>query len=145
MADYYSNAFLTISATSSPNPTSPFLHTVREEKYGSHPFPITLPESEAKTVLYARLSTIFMSDEKRSHVDHYGPLVSRGWTWQEAALSTRNLHFCRSQLWWECKTHVVPECALDGKVSRRFEQAKTIINAKDDPFAYWTKAVEEYS
>jgi hypothetical protein len=145
MAEYYSNAFLTISATSSGKPTIPFLRNERESMFATHAFPVYGSQGKEETTIYARMSSISRSNRPFSDVRHYGPLTNRAWAWQEAALSTRNLHFCRSQLWWECKTHFVPETMVDGGMEERFGLAKTLRLAEDNPISCWMELVGEYN
>ncbi|KAM7219628.1 Heterokaryon incompatibility protein (HET) domain containing protein [Rhypophila decipiens] len=77
--------------------------------------------------------------------------IHRAWTWQESALSSRTIHFCRSQIWWECKTHFVPENRTEfefgyfGYFDEKFGQAKALALAEGSPFWAWTKILHQYN
>lgn len=40
----------------------------------------------------------------------YWPLLKRGWAFQERILSPRVLHFCDTEMIWECKEYTLCEC-----------------------------------
>jgi hypothetical protein len=46
------------------------------------------------------------------------PLNQRGWVLQERPLSPRILHFCRNEMFWECREHAACE-SLPGGLSPR--------------------------
>lgn len=62
-----------------------------------------------------------------------GPLGRRGWVIQERALSSRTVHFAKSQVAWECRqlvcSEVLPSRFLGGTSLRR---TKAFIASKND-------------
>lgn len=95
MHEYYSNAFLNISAASSTDHSTPFL-TDREPIW--HPFEVNTISQQR---LYAR-----RIPKATIPYDKGGKLFTRAWAYQEAALSPRSVHFANDDLVWECRRHV---------------------------------------
>jgi hypothetical protein len=98
------------------------------------------------------------------------PLNRRGWVYQERFLSPRILHFTSSQLFWQCKTHLVCETypliypftdfsrylhqinsfnpEVDGLKIRQRDGGEIFHRSKDpflDTFAVWKEVVANYS
>ena len=152
MGSYYSNAFFTISVTSSRNPDIPFLNVEKDKKYGLRLFPIRSLEGEGgdtkKKAIYAQLCPHWGSKQEGNlkTTYGYGPLTSRAWTWQESALSSRTIYFCHSQIWWECKTHFMPENRTEFAFwEETFGQSRALALAARDPFSAWVEVIAEYN
>ncbi|RFN51739.1 het-domain-containing protein [Fusarium flagelliforme] len=101
MCDYYENAYLTISTATSPNPNVPFLGP-RDIKW--KPIELQLvTEQGAEPMMAQRIATT---------PEEQGKLFTRGWAWQESAMSSQMVYFTPSELIWECSkcdVHVVPQ------------------------------------
>ena len=101
MCDYYENAYLTISTATSPKPSIPFLGP-RDIKWS----PIELQlvtEHGSEPMLAQRIATT---------PEEQGKLFTRGWAWQESAMSSQMIYFTPSELIWECSKcneNVVPQ------------------------------------
>ncbi|KAK0621987.1 heterokaryon incompatibility protein-domain-containing protein [Bombardia bombarda] len=98
MGDYYANAYLTVSASSSACGDEKFLRPrpgiiaqAEEIKYYG-------PESVSMTAKIGRGLKM-----KRGTMTIPGPLSSRAWTLQERILSTRVVHFTDEGTVWECQ------------------------------------------
>lgn len=114
MADVYSRAFIVVTASSSPNPVTPFLGP-REEEW--HPKTFNFPVSPGITVpIIARKRAVLAAPLDYGLLEppftttwgalkRVGPLYNRGWCFQESYLATRNLHFSPGSIVFECKTH----------------------------------------
>ncbi|KAH7323883.1 heterokaryon incompatibility protein-domain-containing protein [Rhexocercosporidium sp. MPI-PUGE-AT-0058] len=114
MGSYYSRAHLTISASSSPNGTIPFL-APRPPEHLPKTFPFLTNDSNGTIVnVIARQHT---GSSMSQLLEPLAPLASRGWVWQENVLSTRILHYTASELIFECKTRFISE---DGAKPRGF-------------------------
>lgn len=122
MGDYYSNAFLTISAASSPNHSTPFLG-VRNQSW--YPVRFGVPNTKGKIhTILARLIPRY------NNVTDIGVLFSRAWAWQESVLSPRTLYFTKSELIWECHDGVIPEHFFPpGQTTDEFGSARTLAMA----------------
>ncbi|KAE8441022.1 hypothetical protein EG329_006086 [Mollisiaceae sp. DMI_Dod_QoI] len=112
MCDYYSNAYLTISASSSKNGTVPFLQE-RGSQWQTQKFPFSCTDGREVEILARRHTGSSMAQL----VEDLSPLASRARCWQENVLSTRVLHYAQSELIFECKTEVISE---DGAKPRGF-------------------------
>jgi len=101
MCDYYENAYLTISTATSPNPHVPFLGP-RDTKW--KPVELQLVTQEGHEPMMAqRIATT---------PEEQGKLFTRGWAWQESAMSSQMVYFTPSELIWECSkcdVNVVPQ------------------------------------
>lgn len=144
MCDYYENAYLTISATSSPNGTVPFLSMERDKKYAPQKFEI--PDSvDPSAAVYARRYTGDSSSRPADGVDSVGPLAQRAWVWQETVLSARVLHYTRSELVWDCRAECVSE---DGSVPRVLDSmrlASLMPQLRARPHRAWATMLQSYT
>src|SRR3954452_5639030 len=69
------------------------------------------------------------------------------WVLQERMLSHRILHFCASELAWECTTHARCECEPESRAPSEIGHRDTLYGKKAkqlDPQA-WSAIVERYS
>ncbi|CAH0033252.1 unnamed protein product [Clonostachys rhizophaga] len=106
MEDVFSCAYFTISASSSPSSLAGFL-TPRTPRTSVH---LSLEGSE--TVYVTNNIDDFDQDVEQS------VLNSRGWVFQERALSRRTLYFTSGQVYWECGAGVYCETLASLKNSR---------------------------
>lgn len=98
MAQIYTSASITLSATWATNPDQGCFVT---------------PEQQ-----YTSRRKRFMNSDHNTYEVHYhkplwglaAPLQGRGWVFQERLLSTRIVHFMEQELWWECRTSFRCEC-----------------------------------
>lgn len=78
------------------------------------------------------------------------PLISRGWVYQERALSRRILHFTRDELVWECMQKSICECGASStsarSVKRDMSSPLVARNLTADRLnAKWRASVQDYS
>jgi len=140
MCDYYENAYITISASSSNNGTIPFLRE-RDQQWLPEKFPFTCSDGKVVEVQARRHRGSSMAQL----LENLGPLALRGWVWQESVLSTRILHYTESELIWECKTEVSSE---DGAKPRGFYSmglCQKVSKSEKDPYSCWHDLLESYS
>ncbi len=97
MSDYYKNAYITISATSSANGSVPFLRS-RDSLWTPARFECL--KSDGKPfIVEARL----IPEKPYSNtIEGWGPLTTRAWTFQEHILSTRAVHYASAEVIWDC-------------------------------------------
>ena len=98
MDTVYRNAAVTISALSSQRSTDGIL-----KNFQAPPAPRSVemqvyPDNRDCQVVVQRLT----HDECLTNLHYYAPLVSRGWTFQEALLSPRHLYYGSQQIYWSC-------------------------------------------
>ena len=159
MGDYYSSAILTISALDAYNVNEGFLHSRSvlpsarlfrsvwdPQGYGGHP------------EIWIR-----QSPQSQGMVMQKAPLSRRGWALQERVLSTRIVHFARTELIWECLTCSAREGSTEIHEQKQdcsnliysdgtdFKRVLFIPNqgnhfsTVDGAFAVWHRFVMEYS
>ncbi|KAG4427724.1 hypothetical protein IFR05_016792 [Cadophora sp. M221] len=145
MGTYYSNAHLTISASSSPKGTIPFL-APRSPAHLPKTFPLLTNDgiitNNSNITVTARKHT---GSSMSQLLEPLAPLASRGWVWQENILSTRILHYTVSELIFECKTHFISE---DGVTPRGFYSmglSQKLSQSETDPESCWMGLIESYS
>ncbi|VUC24138.1 unnamed protein product [Clonostachys rosea] len=104
MADIYRNAFVTISAMSSPVSSHGIFQTPIEVENGPPPaVDICLSGDNRTTVSVAAFSQGDKSKAEDLRLLYmYSPICLRGWCLQEAVLSPRILHYGVSQIYWKC-------------------------------------------
>ncbi|KAH7371835.1 heterokaryon incompatibility protein-domain-containing protein [Cadophora sp. MPI-SDFR-AT-0126] len=140
MGSYYSGAYLTISASSSPNGTIPFL-CHRSLEFLPREFSFETDDGPMTTVMARKHTGSSMSQL----LEPLAPLASRGWVWQENILSTRILHYTASELIFECKTDFISE---DGAKPRGFYSmglSQKLLQKEVDPERCWNALMESYS
>ncbi|TGO60470.1 hypothetical protein BCON_0035g00460 [Botryotinia convoluta] len=97
MEDVYGNSGLNIMATVSKN-SHEGLSRSRDPKMLELCPAVQSKWEGAENDLFHIFNESIWSDRLRS-----GPLLQRGWVLQERVLSPRSLHFCDSELLWECR------------------------------------------
>lgn len=109
MASIYEDAFLTISATESEGGSSMF-STIGEPYAGTQ---VTEVKGEP---VFLRNQLRHPCEIKRSkRVFLEGPLLKRGWVFQERLLSNRVIHFMQDEMFWECRESTWCECTSRGE------------------------------
>ncbi|KAK8119941.1 uncharacterized protein PG998_004567 [Apiospora kogelbergensis] len=110
MADIYESSHFTIAATRANNDATGLFSQKNPGALAS-PLRATLSGPSYFSTTYVRQKLPHVID--RSHtVADAAPLLSRGWVFQERLLARRVIHFCETELIWECR-HVTA-CYLAG-------------------------------
>lgn len=104
MASIYSNAFVTISAISSPGSSAGIFGETNaadtRDPSLSRGVPLRL-SSESEEVVYA-LPAQSEDPEDLASLYHEAPLALRAWTLQESILSPRIIFYGKDQIYWRC-------------------------------------------
>jgi len=112
MGKYYSNCTICIAATSSANSMESF-------KIADRPTVVRSPGTDPETGPFNLLAYPSNLTEERPHFGHAHdpetlrqsfPLLTRAWVLQERWLSPRVLHFCGSEVVFECAQTTTCEC-----------------------------------
>lgn len=106
MADIYQYASLTLAATSSSGDSQGCFF---KEKYEGH-LEINLPQDVGTCRIAVRRPLKHWNNLTPTLLKKHFPLLSRGWAFQERLLAPRILHFCESELIWECRETTTCEC-----------------------------------
>ncbi|KAM0226806.1 hypothetical protein ACHAP5_012310 [Fusarium lateritium] len=115
MSRIYGAAYLTLAASHGPNGDAGVFPSA-QDNYQSF-LSITHPENNSQHVLLTVTPILSLGPESDVHqifnrqeqhdmlfpLPTSEPLLTRGWTFQERALSARIVHFTRQELVWECK------------------------------------------
>ncbi|KAJ4348636.1 uncharacterized protein N0V89_010014 [Didymosphaeria variabile] len=115
MASVYSNGFLTIAATHSPNGQGGLFGSTRDfELRGKtthgEDYRLYFREQidhQMRMDKYAAWGTTY---PRMNPTASYFPLLTRAWVFQERMLSTRVLHFGRNEMFFECRSSIECEC-----------------------------------
>ncbi|EEU35183.1 uncharacterized protein NECHADRAFT_53332 [Fusarium vanettenii 77-13-4] len=104
MAQYYSEARVTVAVDSSPDGTPPFLSN-RDERWQ--------PQT-ASSAPYLVAREHYDRQLQEAHPSFYCPIArhflpTRAWAMQESILSTRVIHFSPSDVTWECDVETLSE------------------------------------
>jgi hypothetical protein len=111
MASIYQNSVITLSATGSADCHGGlFFERESREVY------VLNASSNQNIIVKARIrhwddkfTPDFEPDSPAKH--HEFPLLNRAWAYQERLLAPRVLHFCRTELIWECMEHSICQCS----------------------------------
>jgi hypothetical protein len=95
-----------ISATDAENSTEGLFRYHTPERVGRPHVKVNLEGMHSHTEYVECLLTDY---HLWPHALNSSPLIKRGWVFQERYLAPRVLHFCRNQLFWECREHTVCE------------------------------------
>lgn len=101
MCDYYSNSYLNISVGSSPSHDVAFL-TKRDPSWYPNKFTLEDGFNKIYDIYAKRVPSL-------ARIDDGGPLYSRAWAWQEAAMAAQTVHFMAGDLVWQCQEGIFPE------------------------------------
>lgn len=130
MADIYSNAYITVAATSAPDSHHGLFANKWTRSSGDNNFKIPIDAHLVTTSAKNLEDKVFV--RPRLHLAHNrfcnmenamdhiedAPLLTRAWAFQERLLPSRTLHFHAEELVWECKSAVQCECqSLDRNFS----------------------------
>ncbi|KAJ4201437.1 hypothetical protein NW759_015624 [Fusarium solani] len=110
MAQYYSQAHLTIAVETSPNGTVPFLRE-RDERWQAMAFKATDQDGSPSTYVVQEhyMTEFYEDDPKNYYIDGRDLLPTRAWTMQESFLSNRIIHFTPSDMIWECHNGIASQ------------------------------------
>lgn len=149
MAEIYSHAYVTLSASTAANVHEGFLHE-RQPRTRSDiwPFqyprlmvPFRLPNSEEVT------GTVILQEGDGEIMYSQDPIMFRSWTFQERLLSRRIIVFGAHELYWQCNGAHRQCGAFDGtgEYSRpSFLSREMHFEAVDLDWA-WERVLEEYT
>jgi hypothetical protein len=150
MSTIYSNALVTIAASSSSD-TSTGLFSPRSERHGASaalPWPLEEPSDDGGP-LTLHVTPVFGSFKDEMKVS---PLAKRGWTFQERALSARIVHFGSELCYWECKEACIGENEEMGKYSIQdsfFHLKDMLLTSVDIPVSKlqdkWAWVISQFS
>jgi hypothetical protein len=132
----FSNALFTIAATSAPDPHGGLFFSRDPELLVPHKF---ARDGLEYAVQWEKQG--FGSVQEQ-------PLMKRAWAVTERWLSPRIAHFCRDQVYFECKTDVGSEqvpVGLEDKQVLRFNGHPTELSTADDIRGFWVRAVIFYT
>lgn len=137
MGSYYSNAYITISASWSPRPAGGCF-TFSDPEYMARRVPLS-PQSSGSVCVRRALE----------HGTGW-PLLQRGWVYQERLLSPRVLHFGLNEVVWECLACTACECGmsstLQSVLSNKREHAQAMEGGDGHGLKnVWRDMVERYT
>ncbi|KAF2260092.1 HET-domain-containing protein [Lojkania enalia] len=136
MAQYYSNAYLTLAATISSNSDGGLFTSTSD-------IVLSLDDDDSQTWI-AR---------PKKHLQIASPattaLFGRGWIFQERLLSPRVLHFCDTELCFECCVESRCECGQDmpdqgWQIKQEYLQGPTWRTYDPTDVDIWHRMVEAY-
>jgi hypothetical protein len=107
MSDIYQNASLTLAATISSSDSE---GCYPDEILPSHIEIRPKADNSDRPAIAIRKALHHWNQMPASQVAFKFPLLSRAWVFQERLLSRRILHFCDSELIWECRQLSECEC-----------------------------------
>jgi len=142
MAAVYENSFLTLAASAASDGNGgclqPLTPTSQISAYSRNL--LVRPESHRDL---ERLGTI----------GYTAPLNQRGWTFQEALLSPRIVHFCRDQMLWKCVSRnnsedglldtTTPSLQSEGLLS--MQQIQSLELSVSELYRKWHHIIQNYS
>ena len=129
MADVYQHSYLTLAATSSSGDSKGCYPDIEGPSYESE---IDVPEGATGiSKVFIRRPLKHWNNLPATMMAKDFPLLSRGWVFQEKLLSPRILHFCSTELVWECRELSVCECGGFGNSDNSREQYFMIRNCED--------------
>jgi hypothetical protein len=153
MASVYTQSYLTIAATLSPNSNQ----SLFSDRWSTYPMPggsILKTKTEAVQIdcenqpLFIRPSLhlahdrFIQMDNAKDHLTD-APLMNRAWGFQERLLPSRTLHFHAEELVYECNTSTRCECgAIDHPLIRYLEDGLQVadwIQGVAEPDHTWLK------
>ncbi|CAO2648629.1 Nn.00g078960.m01.CDS01 [Neocucurbitaria sp. VM-36] len=121
MASYYGQCYICLAATSAADHDGSCSTSTPRWKFAGKGID-GLPY-----IVYVRPNTVHIADGKHEELF---PLLTRAWVYQERRLSTRVLHFCQSEVFFECTSMGVCEC------NRKPKKMQSL---------FWTKNRETYA
>jgi hypothetical protein len=141
MGQYYSNATITIAASSSKDVKMPFLKAREKPDATLSPrpeFEFRNSDGTISTVIGRRIP-----DYAGITMIGTSTLSTRGWAWQENILSARLVHYTRSEIIWECRSQQQFEngAILRSSIGLAFRFAACQENME----YYWKTLVTDFS
>ena len=139
MGLYYKHAVLTIAASSAGDVRQPFLLPREKVEESTRPkFEFRNKDGTTSTLIARRVP-----DYAGMSIVANSPLSTRGWTWQENVLSTRIVHFTKTEIIWECRSEQKFENGAAIRTSTGL--AYRFASAKENIEHYWKTLVTDYS
>ncbi|KAK8087506.1 hypothetical protein PG994_002480 [Apiospora phragmitis] len=108
MVDIHDNSDITIAATSAGD-DSAGLFSQDRSGVTALPLPTQPSMSSFSSTIWVRQKLPHIMDQTHTAANR-APLLSRGWVLQERLLAPRVLHFCGTELVWECRQWTICEC-----------------------------------
>jgi hypothetical protein len=148
MANVYSNAYVTLAAAISANPTGGcYTREDAPRLYRTgRPIAIVRFSDGTESNIFAR--------RKFEHDAYSLPLLKRGWVYQERILSRRIIYFAGEETVWECNQTVTCECGGDD-IEDKFERIRISDEGEDrvigpihqhpKPMRLWYQIVHDYT
>ena len=104
MGSYYGGCYVCLAATTSAN------HDVGCVVSGA---PVEFKGTGLDSLeycIYIRPETVHLAEQKHHKHSEYFPLLTRAWVYQERRLAPRVLHFCGTEMFFECAEMTACEC-----------------------------------
>ena len=139
MGVYYTNAILTIAASSAEDVQEPILIPRQKIDDGTRPTFSFRNKNGTSSPIVARQ----IPEYAGKSIIADSPLSTRGWTWQENALSTRMVHFTKTEIIWECRSQQSFENG--GTLRAAIGLAYRFATARGNIEYYWKVLVSDYS
>lgn len=156
MGKIYENSYVTISATSSSDGG---VRCLRDREK-----PVRLPWPSATggdgDIRVRRIEDHHPSIQDNKPAELIGPLTTRAWALQEHVLSTRVLHYTRTELLFECRTAFRCECSPSRRlkvttpalipkaiewINKHPESVEWINKQPESIWDAWYRVVEQYT
>jgi hypothetical protein len=138
MAAVFSDAFITIAATASPDSSGGCLFPRAPAKHikVDYPEPGEGNAKSSNSVTFAQFSAL----ESKSLYE--SPLYPRGWVLQEMVLSSRVIHFAQDQLFWHCRSRITSE---DGFFDALLASTYFDLSSTTSAHKSWWTWIEDFS
>lgn len=151
MADVYENSFFTIAATSAKDAAEGLFHMTNPQFRGAG-----LPGYPDIHIwrIPPNPSGQFperLGDSGPRHDPEDWPLLKRGWTYQELALSPRTIHFGEQEVFWQCQQSYERQCStipfqpISGFAHHSLRSAEVEGLGQGYMQRQWYTAVQKYS
>ncbi|KAH9207939.1 heterokaryon incompatibility protein-domain-containing protein, partial [Leptodontidium sp. 2 PMI_412] len=130
MRDVYNGAYCTIASTGATGTTDGFFNKKEDRACVRIETTRKLLDGKTPDSTDDKSCTIYVCDaidNFREDVDE-ADMATRGWIFQERALSRRTLHFAKNQIYWECGAGVCCETMM-----RLFNRKATFMSDPDFP------------
>jgi len=111
MADIYEHAYFTIAATASPDSEGGCFQTVPLESQDLE-FQYT-PRARAPFAIRFREAIDHLNNDDPEATKTDWPPIQRAWVFQERALSSRVIHFCKREILIECRKEFKCQCGAE--------------------------------
>jgi hypothetical protein len=159
MGDIYEHGYITIAATWSSDGDGGCFFRHAENYRAEKLLTADLYVEETRPG-FPFHSSSFGTRENDERVVNYFPLLERGWVYQERRLSSRMVHFGKSQIFWECNSGFASQDGYQGNLGSHAEVDEganredgradirrdlPVYKMVEDPVLSWRKTVLEYT